>query len=801
MIRIRFAKILNDLWGNRIRSVLIVLSIAVGVAALGTIAGARTILSTEMERSFAAIRPSSGVVRTLQPFDGDFLRSVRRIDGVADADARRIINAQVVSASGKTFNLIIFAISDYDAIRVNKVSPQQGAWPPPPRQLLLERAAAPLLKARAGDFLVVKTSDGKTRRMPVAGLAHDPAQLPANIDGNPYAYISFETLEWFGEPYGYNELNIIAGRPQDPEYVQRVINRVKAKAEDSGYTIPISLTAEPGQLPLNDMLQSVLMLMGVMGVLALFLSCFLIINTVTAQLAQQRRQIGVMKALGASSSQVLWLYLLVVIVYGTAALAIAAPVSYRAAQAFSQFLAALFNFNLASLAPPASAFWLQAAVGLLTPVLAALWPLLGNVRISAAQAMSVYAGDSERAGRDWIARLISGKNLWFARRAPLRSPLLSLRNTFRSRGRLALTVATLTLASAIFVSVISLQASLAATLDDILNWMQFDIMVTFDQPYRIEKIQQVAAQTDGVTAADGQILIPVRRVRADGSEGKTNFLYAFPAGAQLVAAPKIVAGRWLDPGDDNAVVMSAVALKDEPDLYLNGPITLKINGKEHTFRIVGISQGIPFLGNLFANYNYVAGRSSRAGRADGAIIRVGPVDEPSLHAIQAELEMRYERVGMKVVNVQTMTEERADASAFFAIIVSLLMVMVILMALVGGLGLMGAMSINVLERTREIGVLRAIGASNRSVAQVFVLEGLAIGWMSWLLGSLLAYPLGQTLNQAVGISLLGVPLSFTFSTGGVWAWLAIVTVLSVLASIIPARNASRLTVREVLAYE
>jgi len=248
-------------------------------------------------------------------------------------------------------------------------------------------------------------------------------------------------------------------------------------------------------------------------------------------------------------------------------------------------------------------------------------------------------------------------------------------------------------------------------------------------------------------------------------------------------------------------VVSTVALKDEPSLYLGGPINLKINGKEQTFKIVGIAQGIPFLGNLFANYSYEAERVSRAGQADSALIRVAQVDEPDMQRIQTELETRYERVGMEVVNIQTMKEERADASAFFAIIVSLLMVMAALMALVGGLGLMGTMSINVLERTREIGVLRAIGASNLSVAQVFVLEGLAIGWMSWLLGSLLAYPLTQALSQVVGETMLGVPLTFAFSTSGVWMWLVIVTILSSLASLIPARNASRLTVREVLAYE
>ena len=131
----------------------------------------------------------------------------------------------------------------------------------------------------------------------------------------------------------------------------------------------------------------------------------------------------------------------------------------------------------------------------------------------------------------------------------------------------------------------------------------------------------------------------------------------------------------------------------------------------------------------------------------------------------------------------------------------LLFFMAVTLALVGGLGLMGAMSINVLERTREIGVLRAVGATNRGVASVFILEGVLIGALSWAFGSLLALPLGKFLSDMVGISIMASPLTFSFSMQGVWAWLVIVILLSALASFLPARNASRLTVREVLAYE
>jgi len=98
-------------------------------------------------------------------------------------------------------------------------------------------------------------------------------------------------------------------------------------------------------------------------------------------------------------------------------------------------------------------------------------------------------------------------------------------------------------------------------------------------------------------------------------------------------------------------------------------------------------------------------------------------------------------------------------------------------------------------------VLRAIGAPNRGVAQVFILEGITIGLMSWCMGALLAIPVTQGLNQALGNATMGAPLSYSYSMPGLWLWLLVVLLLSAIASFIPARNASRLTVREVLAYE
>jgi putative ABC transport system permease protein len=111
------------------------------------------------------------------------------------------------------------------------------------------------------------------------------------------------------------------------------------------------------------------------------------------------------------------------------------------------------------------------------------------------------------------------------------------------------------------------------------------------------------------------------------------------------------------------------------------------------------------------------------------------------------------------------------------------------------------MSTNVLERTREIGVMRAIGASDGAVLQIVIVEGVIIGLISWFLGASLAFPVGALLANTVGLVLFQTALPYVFSGGGLATWLGIVVVLAVVASFLPAWRASRLTVREVLAYQ
>jgi putative ABC transport system permease protein len=333
-----------------------------------------------------------------------------------------------------------------------------------------------------------------------------------------------------------------------------------------------------------------------------------------------------------------------------------------------------------------------------------------------------------------------------------------------------------------------------------MQMWNFDILASFEGPSRVEKIMQIPEIVPEVVEVDIWINLSARRLRPDGSEGSAVYMFAPRAGSNFFPGPSVLQGRWLLPEDENALVIDALILKDEPDLRVGGPIVLKIEGREHTFRIVGVSMGI-MAPMVYGNYPYIARITGRTGESDAALIRAHHHDSETQSETIAALEAGFKHLGLRVGQVAGTAKEREEADALFGVLISLLIIMSMLLALVGGLGLMGTMSINVLERTREIGVLRAIGASNRGVGWVFIREGVAIGVLSWIFSALFAFPFAKLLSDAVGVTVLGAPLSFSYSFSGAWIWLILVSALSALASMLPARNASRLTVREVLAYE
>lgn len=798
MLRPRWRKILRDLWLNRIRTILVIISIAAGVFAVGVITTSQLVLSDQLDAAYMAINPTNAIMYTLTSFDDSVVDAIKKMPEVSAAEGRASMFSRLKKGEDEWLLMQINAIDNFEDIEVDKIWHVDGKWPPEEREILLERSAMRLINAEIGDTLIVKDVKGRERQLKLVGTANDMYALMYTFQNIAYAYVTFDTLEWLGQPRSYNDLRFtVAEDVEDVEHIREIAKQVQDKMERGGANVMMSLVPEPGQSPLNLVIQPVLALLGAFGLLALLLSAFLVINMISALIAQQQQQIGIMKAIGAQPGQIMGLYFTYVFVLGFLSLAVALPLGIVGAKLFSEMIALALNIDLARFYVPPVVLITQVLVALLVPLLAAAYPILRGTRITAQEAIS---GRSQLGkglfGTSLFDRLLIRIQAGFLKRPVI----ISLRNTFRRKARLILTLITLILGGAIFISVFSIQSSLQSTVDQLLAYYNYDVAVLFQRPYRVDSLKQIMSDVEGIEAVEGWAFFNVRRVRPDQSESEGILLYAPPADTTLVK-PTLLEGRWLLPEDQNAIVINTLLLNSEPDLKVGDKITLKVRGRESSWTIVGIALGGGVTSTMFANYEYFSALLRQPFEAEYTFLKTTEHTPEYRKEVLRRLETHLEEQGLRVNAGITVDEDIAGVQALFAILVAMMLVMALLLAAVGGLGLMGTMSINVLERTREMGVMRAIGAANSTILQIVEVEGILIGILSWFIAAGIALPISKSLSDTIGQQLLSTKLHYSFSYTGAFIWLALVIILAGVASFLPAWNAARITVREVLAYE
>ncbi len=795
MISVRSILSLRTLWNNKARTALVVLSIAVGVFAVGTIANSWVVLLGDLNTAYMATNPASAVL-AVEPFDDDLVSAVEGTRTIAQAEGRRDVVVKMLTAEGRLVNLNLEAVDDFRSFQISRFTPESGPWPPARRELLVERSYAADLGLVEGQPVAIEMPDGQQYQLVYRGRVHDLHRPSAGNSEVAFGYVSFDTMQYLGEPRLYTSLYVtVAENPLDEAHIQQVVAELKTQTiERSGYTVLSTSIPTPGEAFLTVIINALLVVLAVVGAFSLLLSAGLVVNTVSAVVTQQLRQIGVMKAIGGVRRQIMQVYLSAVLLYGVLSLGIAIPLAIAGTRAFTGLFARIGNFDITTTGVPAGVIALEVAVGLLTPVLAALVPILFGTRITVREAITSYGIGTDMTSPTVIDRLMTR-----VRGLP-GSLALSLRNTFRRKSRLALTLGTLTMAGAIFIGVLSVRSSLFASFERALVYYQYDLSVEMGRAYRIQQLEREASRVAGVVAVEGWLQRGATRVRADESESGNYALLGVPPASQFLD-PEIVAGRWLRPGDQNAIVVNTDFLREEPDIRLGDTITLKIGGEENDWTIVGVVTKQYSAALVYVGIDDLGRRTGEVGLANRALIRLAERDPALQDRVAADLEERFKNAGLLVGSTTTRSEFVETFEMRFNFLILFLVLLAIMLGFVGGMGLAGTMGLNVLERIREIGVMRAIGASDRAVRRIILTEGIFIGLMSWLLGAVLSLPLAFLLATGVGFAFGGEALTFSFSLFGTGLWLVLAVGIAALSSYLPARRASRLTVREILAYE
>ena len=798
----RWHKVISDLAGNKTRSLLVVASIGVGLFAVGLITSMYVIISQDMRAGYEAVNPANILVST-SLFNLDLVKHVQHVQGVSQAEGVFIVTLRMRSANGEWKTIDIQSIPNINTKQINLLHLEQGQWPPADKEIVVDRYKLGDLPVGVGGSIEVELPSGKTHLLKVVGVIND--QTIGTTGGGGFflapvqAYTTLATLQWLEMPAQLNQLYItVDGDSNNTEAIRQVSNRVTKAIENSGLTVYSSSIRATDDHPNRVYVNAISAILLVLGFLVLFLSGFLITNTLSALLNQQVHQIGVMKTIGARRAQIMVIYMIQIFFFGLIAFVIAQPLSSWAAYTLLGAVANEINIVLQGYRSVPQVVYLLLIMALIIPQVAGFIPILQGTRITAVEALSGYSQAKLPSQDSWFYR-----NLNKIRRVP-RPLLLSLRNTFRRKGRLLLTLFTLTLGGAIFIATFNSQVSLTNYIDRIGRYFLADVNLSLKQSYRVDEIKQLVKEVPGVKAVEAWSSASAELIMPDGSIGEQADLLAPPAGSPLVD-PTLTAGRWLIPGDSNAIAVNERFIELFPNLKVGDTLRAKIGGKEYDMAVVGFFQLAGKSGGFVAYtpYDFLSDAIHQTNRASNYRITG---DRPNLtlgeqKALGTRIETFLVDRGFQVAQTEAGHSLTATTADGLNILTSFLLVMALLTAVVGSIGLAGTMSMNVIERTREIGIIRAIGASDTAVINMVMVEGVLIGLMSWTLGTLLSFPISSLLSNAINLSLFGATAQFSFTPTGVILWLLVVLILSALASVMPARNAARLTIREVLSYE
>ena len=799
----RWRKLLRDFQASTGRMVMMVIAIAVSILAVGTILSAYTILTREISRNYIGTIPASAYLE-LNRVDDSIVEAVRQQPNIVDAEAGSWVMARIEISPNEWRPLLLFVVKDFNTMRLNKFLPESGAFPPPEQTILLERQALTFINAKVGDVLNVQTPNGPKRAIAISGSVHDPGLAPAWMEQMAYGYITPSTLAWFGEGNTLHILKIVVkDQSQGRATIEATVSNLSQWLKGQGYTVGEIRVPPPLLHPHQTLMEAVLQTLLIFSLMALVLSAILTATIIGGMLAQQTRQIGIMKAIGARSSQIASLYIVLVIILGLAAVVIGLPLGIVAGIGFSRVIANVLNFTLYSESIPTWVYIVQLLMGTLVPLLVALGPIQRTTRITVRETISDYGTNREAFGSrrldSWLGKI----------RGLDKTLILALRNTFRRRGRLLLTLGLLAAGGGMFMTGINVKTSWDSFTADAAKMRHYDLEIRMSSPQPEEETLSTITSISGVKQVEPWNIIPAAVNRTDGLEIVNTYPDGGHGSFMLRSAPPeskfvesvILSGRWLQAGDVDGVVLNHMAATFFPNVKVGDTIRLTINNRTSAFRVVGIvRQNLTPASAYVVSSTFVTATGIPPQSINDVRIVLNEHDANAISAATGEIQrvLDAKNVKVNVIISETMLEGATSGHVYIFIVA--LITMSLVMAVVGVLGLMSSMGTSVIERTREFGIMRAIGAKSRTILRNIISEGIFIGLMSWVLAIVISIPLSLVIGNIIGNNSFYVPLELIVSPLSLGIWLLVIILGSIAASTYPALQASRLTIRETLSY-
>jgi putative ABC transport system permease protein len=782
-------KSLTDLTRRKPRTVLTVLTLSIAVASVGILA-IPSLMDTAMRKEVQANRLPD-LTLSLRPLalTPAQLAGLRHLPNVLAADGRSYFQTRAWIGARRVKAAVIAAPS-YRNQSVDVVSLVSGR---PPAGLSVasdvQNDKQGRFSGREGSTIRIVGVGDRTVTARVSGVARNMIGDQATIGLDAVVlYSTPALLARLGAETGYSSLELRladTSKAAGDRTVAAVRRYLTANTSFTGFSNLPELR-QAGSYPGKEFFDQLASIMSVFTVLALLAGLVLISNTMTTLIGEQRREIGIMKAVGGTRRQIRRVYVRTALLLGAAGSAIGVGLGLLVANAVVRFFGSSFFAISPGFEVSLPIVVASILVGLVAPPLAALPAIRRGSRIPVREGLEeVPALQGGQLALDRTLRRLSFLP---------RTAQIGVRSVTRRGRRSLATVAQIALAVGTLLAVLALINSVTATTNAVWNQARWDIELDTVVGTQLDaRADRLIRSTPGVARAQPALTNLIK------FEGKDAFLNGY-RGRPLFETP-ISHGRWFSPHE--AVTRARVAVIAGNLARMTGTragdrVTLETGAGPRSFRVVGVTSTQWNNGTAF--YVPLQTMQSLLGidTVNSYLIQTASADHGAIDRTTTRLEDRLTAAGYGIGTQVKYSGQRANVSQNRAISTAI-GVLGLLIVAISMVGLVNAVTMSVLERTREIGVLRCVGARAREIRRIFTAEGLAVSAAGWLVGIPVGYVLARIFSWLL-LRVVGVDFGFSFPLRNLLIALVGTVVLALLVIRLPLRRAVRLKPGEAIRY-
>ena len=742
----------KDLSRRRARTIFTIITVALGVMGIGLFAITPLADGAVQAELSAEQMHNIGVRVTDVPLTAEQLADLRSLDNVdqMSPQAELLVTLEVGS---RRVRALLVGIPDYAGQAVDVVRITSGEVPEG-MQVLTDHGneANAVIALSEGDGITVQGPTGTTGRLIVTGVGKNFIHSAATRGGVAVFYTSLDAIEQISGRNGFTNLGFTL-KDTAPDAMARTVEVIRDYLVANTSVVAFDDLAdvrEAGFWEGREIFSQIMSYMAILALMILFVSLFLIANTMNTIVSEQTREIAMMKAIGATRGTVFRSFLTTSALIGLIGAGIGAGLGILVASLVEgTLMKQSFGFDAGF-----DVHWptvgISLAVGVGVVVLASLPALVRTLRVSVVEGLEGH-GISADFGRTFLDR-----GLMRIRGIP-RVVQMGIRNASRRKGRSISTILQVAFAVAVVIAMLNGADGLIDMTVRAYDPWAWDLRATVaddpSHPLTVEKAALIEG-IEGVTSAE-----PVYRTVAQINDRTVSFYgYVQDTGALDYAATleQNGQGRWWTPGEATAaerVVVIGGALSRFEDVALGDTVGLMTATGAHEFEVIGIDDALPENGLFaYAPLEAVQAILQKGDGVNGFLIRTASGEHEQIDATSRRISDGLEAMGYQadvtvkyVAAEQNVAQNQALTGMF--LMMSFIVVLIVL------IGLMSTLVMNILDRTREIGMLRCIGAQSRDVRRLFASEGLFLAFLGWIVGLPLGYAVYQVYVAAMAIGM------------------------------------------------